>query len=156
MDKSYFFDRNLLALSQKNPELCSRLSSAETTRNHYKFLESRTGEVIPARLDPGGAAHPLHSIMDPVKEARRLMGEAGSEGFLVLLGLGGGYHAEAALEQNSTALVVVIEYDINGLAELFCHRDYSRLFGDPRFYLLADESGESLEQFLLNKYQPVL
>ena len=60
MDKSYFFDRNLLALSQRNGELCSRLSRAETTLERYKFLESRSGEVIPAAVSAQGTAHPLH------------------------------------------------------------------------------------------------
>ena len=156
MDKGYFFDRNLLALSQRNPELCSRLSSAETTHNHYKFLESRSGEVIPARLDSRGAAYPLHSIVDPRKEAKRLIDSVNGEDFLILLGLGGAYYAEAALERKQTGMVVVIEYDINGLAELLCHRDYARLFGDPRFRLLADNTEEEIKQSILDLYQPVL
>ena len=156
MDKSYFFDRNLLALSQRNPELCSRLSGAETTLNRYKFLESRSGEVIPAAVPAQGSAHPLHSIMDPRKEAKRLIDSLESEGFLVLPGLGGGYYAEAALERVDVGMVLVIEYDINGLAELLCHRDYARLFGDPRFRLIVDVSGEALEQCILDLYQPVL
>ena len=156
MDKSYFFDRNLLALSPRNPELCSRLTGAETTMGCYKFLESRSSEVIPAWVDTSGSAHPLHSIMDPRKEAKRLIDSLESEGFLVLLGLGGGYYAEAALERIDVGMVLVIEYDINGLAELMCHRDYAPLFGDPRFRLITDVSGAELERSILDLYQPVL
>ena len=156
MDKGYFFDRNLLALSQKNPELCARLSRAETTLNRYKFLESRSGEIIPAAVSQQGTAHPLHSIMDPAKEARRLIDSLESEGFLVLLGLGGGYYAEAALQHGNSCLVLVIEYDLNALAELLCHRDYAPIFGDPRFRLLADVSGQELEKQILDLYQPAL
>ena len=156
MDKSYFFDRNLLALSRRNPELCSRLSGAETTLNRYRFLESRSGEVIPAWVAPQGIAHPLHSIMDPRKEAKRLVDSTESDGFLALLGLGGGYYAEAALERPDVGMTLVIEYDINALAELLCHRDYARLFGDPRFHLVVDECGEALEKRVLALYQPVL
>ncbi|MCL2318728.1 MAG: DUF115 domain-containing protein, partial [Treponema sp.] len=155
MDKSYFFERNLLALSPRNPELCSRLSRAETRLGRYRFLESRGGEVIPAWVDPQGAAHPLHSIVDPRKEAKRLADSA-DEGFLVLLGLGGGYYAEAALEREGTGLVLVIEYDIDGLAELLCHRDYAAVFGDPRFRLLADSPEDEIKQHILDLYQPVL
>ena len=154
MDKSYFFDRNLLALSQRNSELCLRLSRAETTRGRYRFLESRSGEVIPAAVSSRGTAHPLHSIMDPRREAKRLIESMESNGFLVLLGLGGGYYAEAALEH--AGAVLVIEYDLNGLAELLCHRDYARLFGNPRFRLAADLCGEELEQLILDMYQPAL
>ena len=156
MDKGYFFDRNLLALSQKNRELCSRLSGAETTLNRYRFLESRSNDVIPAWVAPQGTAHPLHSIMDPRKEAKRLIDSMESEGFLVFLGLGGGYYAEAALERTDSCMVLVIEYDINGIAELLCHRDYARLFGDPRFRLFVDLSGDELERQILDLYQPVL
>ena len=154
MDKSFFFDRNLLALAQRNPELCTRLSNAETGLNHYKFLESRSGETIPAWVDPGGTAHPLHSIMDPRKEAKRLIDSVENQAFLVLLGLGGGYYAEAALERSR--ILLVIEYDINGLAELLCHHDYAGLFGDPRFQLLVDPHDYELRQCMLNLYQPVL
>jgi len=156
MDKSYFFDRNLLSLAQKNPVLCSRLSGAETTGNRYKFLESRSGEPVPAWVDSIGTAHPLHSIMDPRREAKRLIDSMESQGFLVLLGLGGGYYAEAALEHTGIGMVLVIEYGIDGLAELLCQRNYAHLFGDPRFHLLADASEEELEQYILNMYQPVL
>ena len=156
MDKSYFFERNLLALSQRHPELCSKLSEAETTHGRYKFIDSRNGSIIPAWVDQQKTAHPLHSIMDPEREAKRLITSMKSEGFLILLGLGGGYYAEAALEQDSVVMVVVVEYDINSLAELLCHRDYARFFGNPRFRLLVDASCEELEQYILDIYQPVL
>ncbi|MCL2233059.1 MAG: DUF115 domain-containing protein, partial [Treponema sp.] len=116
----------------------------------------RSGEVIPAAVSAQGSAHPLHSTMDPRKEAKRLIDSMESEGFLVLLGLGGGYYAEAALEREGVGMVLLIEYDINGLAELLCHRDYARLFGDARFRLVVDTSGAALEQCLLDLYQPVL
>jgi hypothetical protein len=156
MDKSRFFDRNLLALSRKNPDLCSRLSGAETTRKCYQFPESRSGELIPAWVDSGGTAHPLHSTMDPAKEAKRLIDTVKNESFLILLGLGGGFFAEAALKRNDLGLVLVIEYGIEGLAELLCHRDYADLFRDPRFHLIADADDDELERYVLNLYQPVL
>ena len=156
MDKSYFFDRNLLALSQKNPGLCSALTAAETTHNRYKFLESRNGDVIPAWVDSTGAAHPLHSIMDPKKEAKRLIDTAESGGFLILLGLGGGYYAEAALERDDIGMVLVIEYDINGLSELLCRQNYAHIFGDSRFHILADNTEAEVEAFILDMYRPVM
>jgi hypothetical protein len=60
MDKRFFFERNLLALSPHNPALCSRLSGAETTLDRYRFLEARSGGIVPALVDRSGAAHPLH------------------------------------------------------------------------------------------------
>jgi hypothetical protein len=156
MDKQYFFERNLLALSRAGGGLCSRLSGAETTLNRYKFLTARSGEEVPALVDPSGAAHPLHSLVDPKREGRRLAESAGDGGFLVILGLGGGFHAAAILEEDAFERVLVIDYDLNGMAELLCSRDYVPLFKDPRFYLLADPSPGEIEEAILALYQPVL
>jgi hypothetical protein len=156
MDKRFFFERNLLALSGKDPALCSRLSTAETTLGRYKFLESRSGESVPAWVDPSGAAHPLHSLVDPEKEGKRLIDALGDEGFLIFLGLGGGYPIQAALEREGTHRVLAIDYDINGIAELLASRDYIALFNDPRFSLLIDAPASVLEKYILEQYQPVL
>jgi hypothetical protein len=156
VDKRYFFERNLLALSRRDPGLCARLSAAETTRYRYKFLESRSGDIIPAALDSSGAAHPLHSMVDPPREGRRLVESLHDEGFIIFLGLGGGYHVEAALEKDHIHRVLVIEYDIDGLAELLSAREYIRLLQDPRLFLLVDLPAEDLEKVLLELYQPAL
>jgi hypothetical protein len=156
VDKQFFFERNLLALSAGNPGLCRRLSTAETTLNRYKFLESRSGETIPALIDTAGGAHPLHSLVDPRREGERLVSTLKDEGFLIFLGLGGGYMVEAALERTGTHRVLVVDYDINGMAELLCSREYIKTLGDPRFCLLVDPSGDELEKHILDYYQPVL
>jgi hypothetical protein len=156
MDKRFFFERNLLALSGQNPGLCSRLSAAETTLNRYKFLESRSGETIPALVDKAGGAHPLHSLVDPRREGERLISTVHDAGFLIFLGLGGGFAIAAALKRPEVYRVLAVEYDMNGLAELLCSREYIDILGDPRFRLLADPSGEELETCVLEQYQPVL
>jgi hypothetical protein len=155
VDKRYFFERNLLALAQTDPGLCSRLSSAETTLNRYKFLESRSGEIVPALVTPDGGARPLHSLVDPQREGRRFIAACEQEGFLIFLGLGGGFAAAAALEREDVYRVLVIDYDINGMAELLCSREYIKILGDPRFRLLVDSPGELIREYVLDNYQPV-
>ncbi|GHU81652.1 hypothetical protein FACS189468_4680 [Spirochaetia bacterium] len=155
-DKQFFFERNLLALSKTDPALCSRLSTAETTQGLYKFVESRTGKTVPAWAGSGGAAHPLHSIVDPQKEGARLISTIKDEGFVIFLGLGGGFPIAAALEREDIHQVLAVDYDINGIAELLASRDYIHIFNDPRFRLLVDLSGPALEQYLVNAYRPVL
>jgi hypothetical protein len=160
------FERNLLALSAKDPLLCSRLSAARTTLGRYRFLRSRKGELVPALLDAGGNARPLHSLIDPQREGRRLInglaGEDGAsaggmaDGFLVFFGLGGGFSISAALERRDIHLVLAVDYDINGIAELLASRDYIDLFHDPRFHLLIDPNPDALETRILHIYQPVL
>ena len=158
MDKQEFFERNLLALARFIP-LCSQLSKAVTTLNRYRFLDSPSGEVIPAWVDPCGSAHPLHSLVDPRREAKRILESeaySGEDAFIVFLGLGGGFLVEAALEQKTTALVLVMDFDINGIAELLCHRDYVKIFSDPRFHFLADPPGSAIEEYILSVYKPML
>jgi hypothetical protein len=172
MNKQYFFERNLLALSQKDPALCSRLSGAETTRGHYRFLDARSGDPVPALTDPSGAARPLHSLMDPRREGERLIAAAvcvqdaarstddktarSTEGYVILLGLGGGYYAQAALERQDIHRLLVVDYDIHGIAELLASKEYIHIFQDPRFRLLVDPDPEMLEEFILETYRPAL
>jgi hypothetical protein len=156
VDSGYFFERNLLALSQSDPPLCARFSGAETTLGRYQFIESRSGLPIPALLDSSGAAHPLHSLVDPEKEGRRLVSTLGNEGFIVIFGLGGAFHVQAALERPETTGVTVIDFDINGVAELLKSREYIGIFNDPRFRLLVDPGAEALEKHLLERYRPAI
>jgi hypothetical protein len=155
-DRRLCFERNLLALSSRNPALCSRLSAAKTAFNRYRFTEARSGGIVPALLDRDGAAHPLHSMVDPRREGDRLMSTLKDEGFLIFLGLGGGYAPEAALRRPEIFRVIVIEYDINGVAELLYSREYITIMGDPRFTLLVDPAPEAIETRILEQYRPVL
>jgi len=150
------FERNILALSKSNPLLCTRLSSAVTSGGLYRFINSRSGELIPALTGSAGDAHPLHSTVDPRRESERLISTMAEEGFLVFLGLGGGFEAEAALTREKTKKALVIEYDCNGLAELLSSRNYISLFRDPRFYLIADFSPEEIEDHILKSYFPAV
>jgi hypothetical protein len=95
-------------------------------------------------------------MVDPRREGSRLISLQTGEGFLILLGLGGGYHAAAALERKDIHQVLVIDFDIHGIAELLASKDYIPLLGDPRFHLLVDPSEELLLQFILETYRPAL
>jgi len=158
-DNSNFFEKNLHALSMKDPELCSRLSAAQFSLGHYTFIESRTGRVVPALVDGVGQAHALHSTVDPEKEAQRLaaiLNEGWSEpGFVVFLGLGAAYAAEAALSAGTASHILVIEFGINGVAELFGSREYTAL-GDPCFTLLVDPDDNLIQKTILGLYNPAL
>ena len=155
MDKQTF-ERNLLALSKSDPSLCTRLSSAITTAGTYRFLQARSGETIPALTDSDGAAHPLHSTVDPRREAARLISTLADEGYLLFLGLGGAFAAEAALERETSRKILIIEYDLNGIAELLSSKDYIKLLQDYRVTLLCDPSPEQLEAFILRNYIPAI
>ena len=155
MDKNTF-ERNLLALSNNDPSLYSKLSSALTTKGLYRFIKARSGEIIPAITSSEGAALPLHSTVDPRREGERLIATLSNEGCLVFLGLGGAFAAETALTLNSAKKIIIVEYDCDGIAELLSSKDYIKLFSDPRVFLLFDPAPEELESFIVNNYLPAL
>jgi uncharacterized Rossmann fold enzyme len=156
MDERYFFERNLLALASSDPELARRLTKSITTQGRYKNLLSRTGETVPALVDNSGAAHPLHSLMDPRREGKRLVETLRGGGFIVFLGLGGGFAVEAALERSDVTGIAIVEYDIDACAELLASKEYIKIFGDPRVHLLVDPDEKELRDFILQTYQPAL
>ncbi|MCL2094316.1 MAG: DUF115 domain-containing protein [Treponema sp.] len=155
MDRAQLFEKNIAILSLKNPSLGAELKKIKEGSGMYSFQESRTGEMVPGWKEAGLSGASFHSLMNPQREAQRLMETLEGEGFLILLGLGGGYHAEAALARGF-GLVLVLEYHLGGLYELLQYIDYTHLFTDPRFFLMGDLSGEELEELILHMYKPAL
>jgi len=122
------------------------------SQNRYVFLKSRNGEIVPALSLPSGEK-PLHSLIDPKREAQRLVATIPEDtGFIVLLGLGGGFVAEAALA-HTTARVLAIDFDIGALLAAI---DFSLLLNNERFTLLADPSGDEIEKTIMEQYNPAL
>ena len=154
-----FFEKNLQLLSAKDPGLCARLSAAQTTLGRCTFIESRTHRVVPALVDGAGQAHALHSTVDPEREAQRLaatLNEGWAEpGFVVFLGLGAAYAAAAALSSGNASHILVIDFDINGIAELLGSLIFDVL-GDPRFTLLVDPDSSLIQKTILDLYNPCL
>ena len=150
------FNANLLALSGQNLGLCSRLSNRIDVSNRYRFLKSRSGEIVPSHFLPPENIRPLHSTIDPKREAERLVSTITDDtGFLIFLGIGGGFAPEAALEC-TTARIMAIDFDIDGIAELFSNRDYTKLLKNERFSLFIDPPLEEIKNFILEQYKPAL
>ena len=163
VDRRCFFEQNLLALSLRDRELCARLKAAGNSgAGRYRFLETPSGETIPAMVDGSGVARPLHSTVNPKREAERLISAMndgngpGDVGFVVFLGLGAGLAPLEALNLPGTSGVLVIDYDIEGIAELFRSLDYTSLLGDSRFCLLIDPSPAIVESAVMELYRPAL
>jgi hypothetical protein len=156
IDGSHFFDRNMVSLSTANPELYRRLSKTLGNAGCYRFVDSRLKDAIPAYIDINGNAHTLHSLISAEKEAEKLIGTIKTEGFVIILGLGGGYLVKAALEKPDIQKIVVIDYDIDGLAALLRHKDFSPFFLNPCFTLLHDISPATIEQYLIENYFPAI
>jgi len=123
--------------------------------NRYTFIKSRTGETVPAIITQNGESLPLHSTIDPIREAQRLTSTIGKNDFVVFLGLGGGFSAQAALELTN-ANILVIDFDKDGIAELFANKDYSKLLNNERVSMLIDPSEEEIKSFILENFIPAL
>ena len=141
-------EANLKALSFSNRELYSRLQSV-TPSNRYVFFNSRSGETIPANPQP------LHSMIDPKREASRLV-QAADASFAVFLGLGGGFAPEAALQLTDTQAVIVIDFCVEDTACLFSAIDYTALLKNEKFFLLIDPSPKDVKKFIIENYNPSL
>jgi hypothetical protein len=158
MDKPRPFEQNLRALSLGDPALSTEIARAGGGgKSRYRFMESRSGQTIPAIIDGEGRLRPLHSTVDPKREASRLVSSLGrDESFLVFFGLGGGFHAMAALERAETGRLIIVEYGLAGLAELFSVLDYRSILEDGRVSLLVDQEPAALEDSILRSYLPAL
>jgi hypothetical protein len=123
--------------------------------NSYTFLKSRNGETVPAIINHYGIALPLHSVIDPIREARRFVSTIGKTDFIIFLGLGGGFAPQAALELTNSN-IVVIDFDKDGIAELFANGDYSKLLNNNRVSILIDLNEEEIKSFVIENFAPAL
>jgi hypothetical protein len=176
-DPRTLFEGNLRSLGDR--ELAGRLAKVRpdfSAPRCYRFLEARSGDPVPVLISGPGthpgedargsggipahgasaAGRPLHSLVDPRREGLRLMSTLNGEDFLIFLGLGGAYPIEAALERPATGRLIIVEFGLCGLAELFGLRDLSPVFGDPRVQVLADPAPGLLERLILDTYVPAL
>ena len=149
-NKELFLKTNLAALEETDKELYSRLCKTPNS-SFYSFAKSRNGDTVPVLK---GQA--LHSLIDPKREAGRLLSTVKhGSGFLIFLGFGGGFLSEAALEQTD-AHVTVIDFCLGGIAEILSSGDYSHIIKNDRFSFLADTSCEKIKSFIIENYKPAL
>jgi hypothetical protein len=148
------FDRNMLALSRMNQDTAVRLT-AVTEAVAIELRSSKTGKLIPCILTDGRFA-PLHSLVDPEREAERLLARYPSGGFFVLLGFGGGYVARELLKHPTVSQVLIVDAGAAYLKSLLTVLDCSDIFLDPRVGMLVDPNENELGDRLLSTYFPSL
>jgi hypothetical protein len=148
------FRRNLLALSRSDQSLGDRLLDADRDPS-LSIRAARSGAPVPVVRREGREA-PLHSLVDPAREAERLERAQPADGFIVALGLGAGYLLKRYLASSSTTGLLAVEYSAPMLRALLEEIDLSELFIDERFSLLLDPSPEELREAILSVYVPPL
>ncbi len=148
------FKRNLLALSTGNPELGEILIRTEADPR-LRVEMSKSGLPVPV-INQGERKIALHSLFDPLHEAERLEEALPPSGYLVALGLGGGYGIRAYLNSSATTGILIVEYSAGLLRALLNQIDLSEIFLDGRVSILLDPSEEQLEASLFSLYVPPL
>jgi len=145
-------ERNLLALSANHPRL-SRLISRTRPGLDTTFITSRSGAPVPAY---GQRPTQMHSTVDPQKEGRRFFHSYRGAGYLVFLGLGGGYQIQPFLDSSEVSRIVVIEKDPAFLRAVLERLDLRRILLDPRVRLLVGVDPKEVKDFLLTDYLPAI
>jgi hypothetical protein len=148
------FRRNLLALSRSDQSLGDRLLDA-VPDPALSIRAARSGALVPV-VARGGRESPMHSLMDPEREAERLESAQPAGGFIVALGLGAGYLLKRYLASDATTGLLAVEYSAPMLRAVLEEIDLSELFIDERFVLLLDPSPEELGEKILSLYVPPL
>jgi hypothetical protein len=119
----------------------------------FAMRGARSGALVPV-LRRDGREAAFHSLVDPEREADRLVGAQPPGGFIVALGLGCGYLLRRYLASPATTGIVAVEYSAPLLRALLEEVDLSELFLDERFTLLLDPSPEALAAQILARYVP--
>ncbi len=147
-------EANLRLLSRRQPEVAGRVARSRPSGS-VSWLQARSGEPVPA-LFRSGRLRPLHSLVDPRAEAVRAVEGEARRGFVVALGLGGGYQLLPLIERAEVTGLLVVEPDIETARSLLEGCDFRRLLEDPRFELLAGPEEREIEETLLARYLPAL
>jgi hypothetical protein len=154
MSKASIVERNLLALSANHPEL-GRLITHTDPSPTVRIIESRRGFQVPAYLSNGRPIQ-MHSTVDPEIEGRRFFQNYRAAGYLVFLGLGGGYQIRPFIDSSDSARIIVVEKDLSFVRTVFEHIDMRPILLDPRVRLLVGEPPERIKSFLLSDYLPAI
>ncbi|HVP17685.1 MAG TPA: 6-hydroxymethylpterin diphosphokinase MptE-like protein [Spirochaetia bacterium] len=143
---------NLAALASSNPSLAALIAKSVPSAA-FLFRRARDGSMVPSVRTRSGEIR-LHSLIDPRKEAQRLLQSIGAPGYLACFGMGGGFSAEAFLRQRQAAGLLIIEKDASILRALLGNLDLSTVLKDQRTQLTVG-TGE-IRSIVRSRYLPAV
>ncbi len=154
MSAPSIIERNLLALSANHPEL-GRLITRTDPSPAVGIMESRSGLPVPVYRGSGRPVQ-THSTVDPQTEGLRFFRNYGGAGYLVFLGLGGGYQVRPFIDNSDSSRIIVVEKEPAFVRAVLERIDMRPILLDPRVRLLAGESAQQIKSFLLSDYLPAI
>jgi hypothetical protein len=150
MEHETLLQRNLLALSPKDAFLSSSIARAEPS-SEITMRTAKNGSPVPVT---NGRAY--HSLVNPEREGVRIASSAEKSGFLVVFGLGGGYHIKPLLDNDEISFILVIEKGISEIKTLLSSIDLREILLNPKTALLVDKDPREVEDFVLSTYFPAV
>lgn len=154
MEKKQIYQRNMLALSNSNPELTAYITSLEN-RTPLKIITSKTGYPVPA-VSKSGRFIPFHSTFDPIKEGYRYLKMGSKNGYKVVFGFGAGYHILPFLPIKTISGIIVIEKDAGLFKSILESIDLRNILLDSRVRILIDLPPEKIKEYILTHYFPAI
>ncbi len=154
MFKESILERNLLSLALHNKELAMELTYTAAS-DLVTFRTSKTGHNIPV-INNNGREYALHSVFDPLKEGRRYSDSVVSGGYIVVFGIGAGYHLKPLLNRDDVNSLLVIDRDAGILKSILSEIDLSDILSDPRVIILIDKTAKEISDFLPSNYLPAV
>ena len=135
-----FFKSNIQALARINPNLAKHLIQTEAAS--AEIIQTRVGVPSVRLSNAGGRSFTLHSAVDPLGEAERLVASQYKPGVntCLIYGFGLGYHLDALIEKlPANAWVLVVEPQIAIFRLALSVRDLSHLFANTRIFWAVGE-----------------
>ena len=150
MDESVW-EKNLHLLAKYSPEVFKAFTLEEPLfAASVKFEETGKG-FVHALIKRGELFLPLHSKVDPLREASRFIDTLGIRNTdnVLIFGLGLGFHVLELLKRPSKpSWITLIETDLSAFWAL-CHlKDVTFLYETPGLYFLLSPGPESYFSFL--------
>lgn len=139
------YRKNMTALERRNPHLARLVSGSLPAA--VEVVATGAGAPSIRINDAGGRPWTLHSTVDPIREAARLVQAQYQEGANACLvyGFGLGYHVDMLLEKlGSSGTVLVIEPQVAIFKAALAVRDLSHLFASDSICWSVGESAEQV------------
>ncbi len=149
--------RNIEALKKRHSRLANEISRTRPS-DRISILQSRSELTVPAVKTATGDK-PLHSRVDPIREGRRMFDSTLKDecpGFVVALGVGGGYQMKPLIESDWVVSVVIVETDLRAFRSILEHVDLNWLFDDSRVSIFVEESLSTISGFIGGSYHPLI
>lgn len=149
------YKKNLLALSSIDPQLSFEICSIKPSKK-IETVSSRDGNIIPV-IKNGKTNIQLHSLFNPRLEAEKLYEsemKGKNSGFIIVYGIGGGYHIAPYIKDQSVENILIIDTDKKYFRKIIENIDLTEIFASRKVNLLIDPDYSSLENTLTEKYLP--